>query len=78
MPPHYFFVILITKFLRPEEYARTSRSAGRISYCGGFTAGPEETSKRYSVNTTDCTPEISNRFRQRTFLHAIMSSLRSM
>ncbi len=32
----------------------------------------------YSVNTTDCTPEISNRFRQRMFLHAIMSSLRSM
>jgi len=33
---------------------------------------------RYSVNTTDCTPDISNRFRQRMFLHAIKSSLRSM
>ena len=32
----------------------------------------------YSVNTTDCTPEISKRLRQRTFLQAIRSSLRSM
>lgn len=32
----------------------------------------------YSVKTTDCTPEISNRFRQRIFLQAIKSSLRSM
>ena len=32
----------------------------------------------YSVNTTDCTPEISKRLRQRMFLQAIMSSLRSM
>jgi hypothetical protein len=31
-----------------------------------------------SVNTTDCTPEISKRLRQRIFLHAIMSSLRTM
>ena len=33
---------------------------------------------RYSVNTTDCTPEISKRLRQRKFLQAIMSSRRSM
>jgi hypothetical protein len=32
----------------------------------------------YSVKTTDCTPEISNRLRQCMFLQAIMSSLRSM
>jgi hypothetical protein len=31
-----------------------------------------------SMNTTDCNPEISKRLRQRTFLQAIMSSLRSM
>jgi hypothetical protein len=32
----------------------------------------------YSVKTTDCTPEISKRLRQRMFLQASMSSLRSM
>jgi hypothetical protein len=32
----------------------------------------------YSVNTTDCNPEISKRLRQRRFLHANMSSLRSI
>src|SRR5579863_3584300 len=31
----------------------------------------------YSVSTVDC-PEISNRLRQRMFLQAIMSSLRTM
>ena len=34
--------------------------------------------QHYSVKTTDCTPEISKRLRQRRFLQAIMSSLRSM
>jgi len=32
---------------------------------------------RYSMMTVDC-PEISNRFRQRMFLQAIMSSFRTM
>jgi hypothetical protein len=37
-----------------------------------------ERDRSYSVKTTDCTPEISKRFRQRIFLQAIRSSLRSM
>src|SRR6185312_11560183 len=45
-------------------------------------SGLAECSRRsadsYSVKTTDCTPEISKRLRQRTFLQAIRSSLRSM
>src|SRR5579885_396206 len=32
----------------------------------------------YSVKTTDCSDEISKRLRQRMFLHAIMSSFRTM
>ena len=36
-----------------------------------------ETGRAYSMITVDC-PEISNRFRQRMFLHAIMSSFRTM
>jgi hypothetical protein len=39
---------------------------------------PYRLDEDHSVNTTDCTPEISNRFRQRMFLQAIRSSLRSM
>ena len=38
----------------------------------------EHSKSNSSVKTTDCTPEISKRFRQRMFLHTIRSSLRSM
>jgi|HubBroStandDraft_3_1064219.scaffolds.fasta_scaffold217844_3 hypothetical protein len=38
----------------------------------------QELGPDYSVKTTDCTPEISNRLRQRMFLQAIRSSLRNM
>jgi hypothetical protein len=40
------------------------------------TEGPRSRSN-YSMMTVDC-PEISNRFRQRMFLQAIMSSFRTM
>jgi len=40
-------------------------------------ASEQAASVNYSVITVDC-PEISNRLRQRMFLQAIMSSLRTM
>ena len=41
------------------------------------TPGPEPRDSIYSVITVDC-PEISNRLRQRMFLQAITSSLRTI
>ena len=49
-----------------EEFLRTRSLAARF-----------EPKQLYSMITVDC-PEISNRFRQRMFLQAIMSSFRTM
>jgi len=51
---------------------------GLFANCYLPTAGRADDAPSHSVKTTDCTPEISNRLRQRMFLQAIRSSLRSM
>src|ERR1700686_3810822 len=60
-----------------RRHVKTPARQCRESLAKDASPGRDGTGKRYSVITVDW-PEISNRLRQRMFLQAIMSSLRTM